>query len=161
MLYIDCRCTVTLLIIHATVYIPHHHTRIDLWRSIRAHVTTCQAAGPGGHNTAAGRCYSNQQRRIQERMPTLTPSFPPSPAFSAFPSVPCATSNGTRSSATTATSPQLEAVTQQSDMSPVRIRAPKGPGPCFSSRVRSPCESHLFLKCGMICWTAGFLSFLS
>jgi hypothetical protein len=65
-------------------------------------------------------------------MPTLTPSYLPPPAISALPSPPRASSsgassNGTRFSATTPTSPKQDAVTQRSDMPSVRNRALKVP----------------------------------
>ena len=60
-------------------------------------------------------------------MPTLTPSYLPPPAISAFPSPPRASSNGARLSATTPTSPKQDAVTQRSDMPSVRKRALKAP----------------------------------
>ena len=70
-------------------------------------------------------------------MPTLTPSYLPPPAISAFPSPPCASSNGASSngassngirfSATTPTSPKQDAVTQRSDVPSVRNRALKVP----------------------------------
>jgi hypothetical protein len=60
-------------------------------------------------------------------MPTLTPSYLPPPAFSAFPSPPCASSNGTRFSATTPTSPKQDAVTQRPDKPSVIKRALKVP----------------------------------
>ena len=60
-------------------------------------------------------------------MPTLTPSYLPPPAFSAFPSQPCVSSNGTRSRATTPTSLKQDAVVQRPDMLRVRKRALKAP----------------------------------
>ena len=62
-------------------------------------------------------------------MPTLTPSYLPPPAISAFPSPPCASSNGTRFSVTTPTSPtspKQNAVTKRSDP-PLKKRALKIP----------------------------------
>ena len=60
-------------------------------------------------------------------MPTLTPSYLPPPAISSFPSLLCASSNGTHFNTTTPTSPKQDAVTQRPDMPSTRKRALKVP----------------------------------
>ena len=61
-------------------------------------------------------------------MPTLTPSYLPPPAFSAFPSSSNgASSDGTHFSATIPTSTKQDAVTKRSDMPPARKRVLKVP----------------------------------
>ena len=95
---------------------------------LRAHVMACQA-GQGGHNTSLAVHVVTPTNNVGSRkeMPTLTPSYLPPPAFSVFPSPPCASSNGTHFSATTPTSPKQDAVEQRSDMLPMRKRALKVP----------------------------------
>jgi hypothetical protein len=124
MLYIDCRCTVT----YNTTLHPHYTP----FAGLRAHVMTCQA-GPGGHNTT--RTWQSTlllqltptNNVSRKEMPTLTPSYLPPPAISAFPSPPGASSNGTRFSTTTPTSPKQDAVTQRPEVPSVRKRALKVP----------------------------------
>jgi hypothetical protein len=60
-------------------------------------------------------------------MPTLTPSYLPPPAFSAFPSPPCASSNGTLSSTNPNTTAEQDAVVQRSDIQAARKNALKVP----------------------------------
>jgi hypothetical protein len=106
-----------------------HHTPFV---GLRAHVMTW---GPqhNGHNTI--RTWQSTlllqltptNNVSRKEMPTLTPSYLPPPAISAFPSPPCASSNGTRFSAITPTSPKQDAVTQRSDVPSVRKRALKVP----------------------------------
>lgn len=112
-------------------------------------------------------------------MPTLTPSYLPPPAISAFQSSPCASSNGTRFNVTTPTSPKQDAVTKRSDP-PVKRRALKIPfvkldTPIIQEDMAASLAvallGHvLFLKnqvplCAAslitICRTASFLTFLT
>lgn len=64
----------------------------------------------------------NQQHRIEKEMPTLTPSYLPPPAITAYPFPSCASSNGTRPSVPVATpnSPEQDVITQRSDVPSVR-----------------------------------------
>ena len=92
---------------------------------LRAHVMTCQSGDQAAttHNTSL---VLTNKVGFRKEMPTLTPSYLPPPAVSTFPSPPCASSNGTRFSATMPTSPK-HAVSQRSDMPSVRKRALKVP----------------------------------
>ena len=119
MLYIDYRCAL-LLISYCNLH------AIPLFTRSHDHLSSLD------HNTQQLRCYSNQQSGSGKEMPTLTPSYLPPPAISAFPTPPCASSNGaslsgTRFSASTPTSPKQDAVAQRSDKPPVRKRALKVP----------------------------------
>ena len=76
------------------------------------------------HNTSLAISPTNN---IRSDMPTLTPSYLPPPAVTAFHSPSCASSNGTCPSAATATSPEQDAVTQRLDVPLVRKRTLKIP----------------------------------
>jgi len=102
----------------------------------RAHVMTCQAcqAGPGGgQNTTRVKvnCYCTPTNLgSRKEMPTLTPSYLPPPAFSAFPSSSngaSESSDGTHFSATIPTSPKQDADTKRLNMPPARKRVLKVP----------------------------------
>jgi hypothetical protein len=111
--YIDCYNTM----LHA----PHFVTR-------RAHVMTCQAR-PDTRTWQSTFLLQPTSSLVgfRKEMPTLTPSYLPPSAISAFSSPPCASSNGTRFNATTPTSPKQDAVTQRSEIPSVRNRALKVP----------------------------------
>jgi len=121
MLYIDCRCAL-LLYLYCN---PRYTTRLT--RS-RDHLSSLD------HNTtrATAVYVVTPTNNVESRkeMPTLTPSYLPPPAISAFPS-PCASSNGALSNGTlfsaTTASPKQNAVTQRSDKPSVRKRALKVP----------------------------------